>query len=256
MSDHHNSDDIAGSRDGNRGVRFDGLSLPEMADVVDLDLLEDLYRVASDGDRQNVTDLVRSMLAKDISADDIADHYIPTASKIMGEAWCQDLKSFAQVTIGASRLQSALRLLGPDWSGDDFAEPHASTVLLLVGRDIYHTLGSSVLAGQLRRKGLSVRHSLGVAPSDLAALFATTAYDAVFVSASCGDSLESLRLIVEAARAQARPETKIVVGGTILLSNDDTCALTGADYVTMNADEAISFCGLKTKFHQTQSAGK
>ena len=185
-----------------------------------------------------------------VSVDTIADLYIPAAARVLGEMWCSDERSFAEVTIGAARLQAMLRHLGPDWSEGAPTRPQTGTILLVVARGAYHTLGAMVLSGQLRRKGNSVRVILGASPADVGARLEMACYDAVFLSASRGERLESLRQIVEAVRQSRSPGTRVVVGGPILLDAPDAAALIGADFASMSPDEALEFCGLSEKTPQ------
>lgn len=188
---------------------------------------------------------VEQVLAAGVSAADIADRYIPTIARDMGEQWCRDEMGFATVTIGASRLQSMLRQLGPAWASDSVTPPDAPTVLVVVAQDIYHTLGAMVLAGQLRRKGASVRLVLGATPPEVATQTTQLKYDAVFLSASCGESLESLRKIVDSVAQSGPHPTPVVLGGTILMDAPNAKALTGATFTTNDPDEALALCGLK-----------
>ena len=103
----------------------------------------------------------KAAVAKGTRPEDIADFYVPALAREMGDQWCKDQLSFAGVTIGTSRLQAVLRALGPNWSGDNVSGPNGPSILLIVGQEVYHTLGAIVLSGQLRRKGFSVKLILG-----------------------------------------------------------------------------------------------
>jgi methylmalonyl-CoA mutase cobalamin-binding subunit len=117
---------------------------------------------------------------------------------------------------------------------------------------VYHTLGALVLGGQLRRKRLSVKLILGGRPNDIAERVSSTDYDCVFLSSSRGESLESLRRLVEAVKSATKTPPPVVVGGTILeVEQAETITtLTGADFATIIPDEALAFCGLN---HITQN---
>jgi len=182
-----------------------------------------------------------------ISAETMADCYIPIVARELGEAWCVDELGFADVTIGSARLQAMLRELGPEWTAGQTMQPDASTVLLLVPEGQYHTLGAMILSGQLRRVGLSVRLVLGASTSDVKNILEMADFDAVFISAVRGVSLEILRKIVNCIHVSRGTNTPVVVGGTALELHDDIVSLTGADYVTNSADEAISLCNLRTR---------
>jgi MerR family transcriptional regulator, light-induced transcriptional regulator len=192
---------------------------------------------------------VDRMRAAGISDSDIADRYIPAVARRLGDQWCADETGFADVTIGTARLQGLLRDLGPEWRADHAAPADAPCVIIAVGSEVYHTLGAVLLAGQLRRAGLSVRLQLGARPEDLTLLLRRLQVQAVLLSASCGESLESLRKLVDAVRTGPGPVPPVVIGGTITTMGQDgvdIAALTGADHVTNDPDKALALCGIKT----------
>ena len=212
----------------------------------DHDFSNRLRDAAADGEREDVIDLIQEMLGAQISPEVIATQYIPHVARQLGDEWCEDTLSFARVTIGTARLQSALRSLGKDWSSrghDDENNRHAS-VIVIVARDSHHTLGAMVLSGQLRRMGLSVRLAIGATTEELQTLFLTSAFDAALISASVAESLDSLRKCVDIIKKSASSCPPIVIGGGVLDQDADVKALTGADYTTLNPIEALEFCGL------------
>jgi len=183
------------------------------------------------------------------SPEDLADYYVPALARDMGDQWCVDQLSFAGVTIGVSRLQAMLRELGPSWTSDNAVTSESHAILLLVPREVYHTLGAIVLSSQLRRMGVSVKLILGGKPEDIAQRLDRTNYQAVFVSASCGETLESLRRIVHLVKTSAKTPIPVVIGGSILdvETTENVTALTGADYATRIPEEALKLCGLQEK---------
>ncbi|WP_245541106.1 cobalamin-dependent protein [Yoonia vestfoldensis] len=228
-----------------------GLTLvPFATRKLDMQIMAAMRAAALSISREDCSAVLQTALQAGIARDDLADFYIPELARELGEDWCTDMLSFASVTIGVSRLQAMLRDLGPEWAGDQSANPAAPSILLIVGQDVHHTLGAMVLSGQLRRKGLSVRLMLGADLKDLAQKLSNTSYDAVFISSSSGESLESLRRIVYVIRTASKTTTPIVIGGTILEVETyyDVTALTGADYATIVPSEALELCGLTTKY--------
>ncbi|MFQ6546643.1 B12-binding domain-containing protein [Aestuariibius sp. 2305UL40-4] len=186
------------------------------------------------------------MLDSGISPVDISDFYVPEAARRLGEAWCADETSFAAVTIGASRLQGLLRTLGAEWSAQELAEPNAPASLIIVAHEVYHTLGAVILSGQLRRRGYAVRLLIGMQPDKLEHLIRQTTYDVVMISASSGDRLEPLRVLVEKVKDAVSEPPPVIVGGTVLEQKLDVRTLTGADYVTSDLNEALEYCGLSS----------
>ena len=91
-----------------------------------------------------------------VSATAVADLYIPEVARRLGAAWEADCLSFAAVTMGVARLQAILREIGACWSADRGGVVDGPMVLLVLPQGEQHTLGAMVLAGRLRRMGISV----------------------------------------------------------------------------------------------------
>lgn len=182
-----------------------------------------------------------------VSAEDMADHFIPEVARSLGDLWCSDQLGFAEVTIGVARLQAMLRDFGETWAADQGDNLDASTVLLVVLDNVYHTLGAFVLAGQLRRKGLSVRLLLGATLQNVSDALMMAQFDAVFISANVGANLESLNRTVKTIKTVCHGGPPVVIGGTLLETTADIIGLTGTDYIANTAEEAIALCNLRTK---------
>jgi len=219
----------------------------DIEDTLDHTVLAALRAAALDPEPGNARTVMKQMIADGVSPEQLSDHYIPAIARELGDRWCDDNLSFANVTIGTSRLQFMLRELGVNWSGNAVARSNPETILLIVSKDVYHTLGAVVLSGQLRRQGLSVKLILGADTKDIAQRVARTKYSAVFISSSRGELLEPLRLIVDAVRASTVEQIPIVIGGTILdvETAETVTALTGATYATKIPQEALELCGLQ-----------
>lgn len=221
---------------------------------------QQLHDAAARVDENNVPAVVEDFLSAGIPAEVISDVYIPHVARKMGDEWCEDTLSFARVTIGTARLQSALRTLGGDWTSFGFdadaTQGESAAVIVLVVRDSFHTLGAVVLAGQLRRLGMSVKLAMGPSPVELRAIFASTDFDAALISANESEGLDSLRETVEVIRKSAAVCPPIVVGGSVLDQGVDVKAFTGADYVTKDPYEALRHCGLTNPNHTKPLAHK
>lgn len=257
MADHRNADATTqgagkGQRRGDKVQRADEDMAEQAAVRLNPAVFKKLYDAALDPDPATCQTAVAQVIANGTAPDRIADVYVPAIARDLGEKWCVDELSFANVTIGSSRLQAMLRILGPNWSGDSAEHRGAPGVLLVVPHEVYHTLGAIVLSGQLRRKGVSVKLLLGGRPRDVAERVASTNYDAVFVSSSIGETLESLRQIVDAVKASTKTAPPIVIGGTILdvETVENVTALTGADFATKIPNEALRLCGLHNNTYQ------
>ncbi|PUB17432.1 cobalamin B12-binding domain-containing protein [Yoonia sediminilitoris] len=224
-------------------------AVPQSPTLFDEPILNMMQQAALGLDSVACSQAVKDALAAGIAAEDIADHYIPEISRRLGDDWCNDELGFGPVTIAGARLQFMLRELGPDWSGDKAADPDAPTILLIVPRNAHHTLGAMVLAGQMRRKGFSVRVLLDANSHEIAECVRRSIYDAVFISATPGETLESLRLIVRFIKSSSAQEIPVVIGGSLidLETGQKLAVKTGADYATKSPEEALELCGLRAK---------
>ena len=189
---------------------------------------------------------IAKLRAHGCTSEDISDIYIPAAARLLGDDWCRDEVGFADVTIGVARLQGILRDLEREWFRT--SDPLAATgaALVIVCQDEYHTLGATVLAGQLRRMGISVRLSMGQTHSERMDLIENNDFDMIMVSMSRTENLESTRKLVKNIRSACKGRVPIVLGGTVTERKIDLQALTGADHVVNDPKEALRLCGLKT----------
>lgn len=179
-----------------------------------------------------------------ISAASLADLYIPEVARRLGRAWETDCLSFANVTMGVARLQAILREIGSAWAADREGAVDGPMLLLVLPTGEQHTLGAMVLAGRLRRMGVSV--SMRIAPSaqELGHFVAERAFDGALVSIACNDRLETCSKLVKTLKESSKGGLRVVVGGAILDASDDVMRATGADLVTNDIFRALDFMGL------------
>ncbi len=180
---------------------------------------------------------------------DIADIYIPAAARVLGDEWCRDEVSFADVTIGTARLQGMLRDLEREWMRERPKGPENGPSIAIICEDDFHTLGAMVVAGQMRRVGASVRLMLGLTFSERMEILKEHSFDVVMISATRTENLETTRKLVKNIRTVCGNQLPIVLGGTVIEKNINVKALTGADHVVNDPKEALELCGLKTHHH-------
>lgn len=185
----------------------------------------------------------------------LADQYIPAVARTLGDLWVSDHIGFVDVTIGSAKLQAMLRDLGPDWAADTIAAADAPSILLMTPQNASHTLGAVVLAGQLRRRGYSVRIVFDADRTRIAEIMDRIHFDAVFVSAAHSESLERLRRMVDFVRTLTSTHLPIVLGGTVIEASANVASLTGVDLATSNLDEAIEHCRLIPTLDTSETAG-
>lgn len=170
-----------------------------------------------------------------ISDADLADVYFPAVARELGCAWAEDRLPFAEVSIATARMQAMLRQFGRDWTSNQLAGTGGAAVLLVLPEGEQHSLGAMVLAGQLRRQGISVQVQIGADAGALRALAAARWFDCAMVSVACEERLALCAKLVKSLKDGSRGRLWVAVGGAVLDRASDVRSVTGADIATNNA---------------------
>ncbi|MEY4982722.1 MAG: hypothetical protein RIR62_988 [Pseudomonadota bacterium] len=207
-------------------------------------LIQRLMEAVADGGTAAFEELKPELKRARVSPAMLADVYIPEVARRLGEAWEADCVSFAQVTMGAARLQAILREIGTAWSADAGGDTGGPTLLFVLPSGEQHTLGAMVLAGRLRRGGLSV--CLRIAPDarHLAALVSSRRFDAALISLASQDRLAVCQELVTTLKLVSEGKLPVVVGGAVLEFGGDGLKVPGADVVTNDIDHALRVVGI------------
>lgn len=194
------------------------------------------------------------MRADGISTATLAEVYVPLVARSLGTQWVSDDLDFGAVSVGSARLQSLLWRLSADWANTGLLVSRArAPILVAVPAGCQHTLGATVLAGQLRYRGISAQLDLEFGKAPLSGPPANKQYSAIFLSASGRERLDYLAQVVQNAR-QAYPATPILMGGNVTDQMPELQIHTGADLVTSDLDVALAYCGLGVADGATASA--
>lgn len=200
---------------------------------------------ALDRDDETLERALKAILDFGVSSNDIVDLYIPEAARRLGDYWCSDGLSFAEVTIGSARLQRLVRDLSP--KPDERDAVHRSRSMLVVVRDgEYHTLGAMVATSQLRRAGVSVNLMLCRPDHEVLDTIASSNYTAALFSVGAAEKVADFRDFVAKSRDSSSGSMKIGIGGAVGHLGKEAKDLAGVDFVSMDAREALRQCDLKT----------
>ena len=216
-------------------------SVPEMRET----LVNGMIRASVSGTSDAFAELLTEMRRARISLAALADIYIPTAARRMGEAWLADEMSWLDVSIGTGRLQSLLREIGNAWAADQAGDTGQGTILLIVPDQEQHTLGPMVAMGQMRRYGVSVCLRIAPNTNELRSLLAARAFDGVMISIATQNKLPAVAKTVKFLKSIASTPIPIVVGGAVMLAVEDLASCTGADHASNDIGSALEVIGLK-----------
>ncbi|TDL86049.1 cobalamin B12-binding domain-containing protein [Meridianimarinicoccus aquatilis] len=183
---------------------------------------------------------VAAMCERDVSINDIADFYVPTAARRLGRAWIENDISFAQVTVASGRLQE---MLGALVRANDFVsldERAAPNVLVVSLEGDHHTIGWKLVAVQLRRLGACAHAVLDIKPHDAADTIQQASYDLVLVSSSRPSVLEQIDELTAVLHDRMVDVPPIVLGGIVVDLLEDPPDRTDIVAVTNCLETALS----------------
>lgn len=190
-------------------------------------------------------DVLARIMSNGVNSRDVIDAVVPAVARYMGELWASDKLSFAEVTIGAARLQETVRTMGARKTDLGTAGPEGPSVMLVVPRTEQHTLGVFVVAEQFRRHGVRVHMTLGNNQAEILRLVRMHRFAMIGVTASCRRTLASVKDLVKSIRTGVPRIIPIVVGGPVINLDLNITSLTGADHVASNAEDALRLCGVE-----------
>ncbi len=202
-----------------------------------------------DADSRARHDLLAGLLRRGVSPTQVVEEIVPATARYMGKLWVHDKLSFAEVTIGAARLQETVRAMTvrrPRKTHHDAAP----RILLIVPRTEHHTLGIFVLAEQFRRRGCLVHVIVGSHPQEILDTIRAKRFDLIGISAGGRRSLAAVRDLIRVIRVGVPRNNTIVVGGAALALGLDVASVTGADFATCDVGEALDRAGIQLPLTQ------
>jgi methylmalonyl-CoA mutase cobalamin-binding subunit len=203
-----------------------------------------LYAALLVPDTRELDDVVSAMRKAEITNTIIIEAYVPVLARQMGDAWLSDALDFSAVTIGTARLQGLVKRLEIPWIAPDGTLAIIQPACLVgVPLGVQHTLGSSILAGQLRQKGVFVQLELELTCELLIDEMTQKSFAAILLSASSEEHSKMIRALVACAHECSR-STPIIIGGPILEFTNNILGDTQADFATSDVAEAMTFAGI------------
>lgn len=171
----------------------------------------------------------------------VANAYVPAAARRLGREWEDDEITFVDVTVRTERLHGIVRYVDVLVTPGQAAKGAAFLVLLPEGEQ--HTLGAFVLGMQLRMAGFSACVRVAPAAGDLTHLLATARFDVAMISVGCVNGLATAPGLIKMLRRLGRDSLRIVVGGSIPMSDAELLAATGADSVSRDVGAIVAEYG-------------
>lgn len=215
-----------------------------------------LTKYLIDGEIEKAESLVASHLGSGCSASCmILSLFTPTA-QLMGEKWCNDAASFAEVTLGMMELHALLRSVDRDLAKEFSMLKVPGRILLSVMPGDTHIFAIAVLQSFFAASGWKVDTILDPTVKNICDRLASSEYDIVGLSVSTTKDVPKCESLLTAIRDRSmNREISCLVGGLPFILNEKHTADVGADHMARDVFEALaiaaSICEKKQPFESS-----
>ena len=185
-------------------------------------------------DQSAAIELIAELQYGDVLPQPLYARLFEPAARKLGDLWSEDLCSEVDVTIGLSRLQTAVRLLTAGTLSPISGSLPQPVVLIVPAPGELHQLGAALDSDVLRRAGWSPHCGHPGDVQALQELLSATWFDALDLSLSAAfrreHTLSGLKsTIANARRASLNPALVVVVGGRAFVEESLAGSQVGAD---------------------------
>lgn len=193
------------------------------------------------GDIRPALAYVESVLARGVPPETVYVDLLAPAARRLGELWCEDTLSFAEVTIGQVALQRLQRAFSGIFLRDCPSPNPRRRVLLSPLPDEQHAFGHVMVCDFFRRAGWQVSGDPFASQPAMVAAVAESRFDVVGISLSCAGRMRELGALIRALRRASRnPALAVLVGGAPFCNRPALAWQVGADASAVDACHAPS----------------
>jgi methanogenic corrinoid protein MtbC1 len=211
-------------------------SLNESLRPLENQRLEEFCKVLTGPDPASAVDLISRMRADGSTIEQIYLGALSPAARRLGVWWDEDSASFAEVTIGISRIYGIMYGLRAEFPITIQANQRTAVFASVPGDD--HTLGVSIAADLFRKDGWEIDLKLGMDHDTLVRELKSADAPIIGVSLGREESLPAMARLVLALRV-SNPRAYIMVAGRFVAAHADTLQVTGADAAATDMPQAL-----------------
>ena len=203
-----------------------------------LSTVERISRCVLEGDRENVTELLRTALGEGLAPGKIVDAYLIPAITEVGRLYEEGRYFLPQLIQSAETMQTAFGFLAPHLArtaGWDTSQAPIA-VLATVKGDI-HDIGKNIVALMLRNNGFNV-HDLGknVEAADIIGAAKKHQARLIGLSALLTTTMVEMKTVADLIKEE-KMDVKLMVGGAVV--TESYAREIGADGYAKDAYEAV-----------------
>ncbi len=190
-------------------------------------------------DEAAAPDMVRAARLGGMTADVLYFGYIAEAVRMLGTRWEHDEATVSQVIIGAGRVYGILRELRTVFLAERRTHPPGAEAVFAQVPGEIHTIGVTMAADAMRRRGWEVDLKLGYTHDAIVDEIARLQPTMVGLSASTRQQTFALARLIVALRVRC-PQVWILVAGQIVPQDAHLRDLVDADAVAGTLEEAAA----------------
>jgi methanogenic corrinoid protein MtbC1 len=202
------------------------------------DETREFARLILDHDVGVAASYVEVLRARGASLESVFLYLLAPSARLLGDLWKEDLCSFADVTVGLSRLQLLLRRLGTE-RADIAKSSQGHSILLAAAPGEQHTFGILMVEESFRQAGWDVC-GVGAAPvGEILQLVRRDSFDVIGFSASndiLSDQVGSA--IHEIRRVSRNRNIRVLFGGRAVVERPESVIAIGADATATDGRQA------------------
>lgn len=182
---------------------------------------------------------VETLIQGGLSLEEIyVDLLIPTARRL-GDDWNEDAISFTDVTIGLSRLQQVVRMLGHVVPTRDPGEDARSAYFVPAPNE-QHAFGLVILEDYFRRAGWRTWLDTAATRDDAVRTVRHDWFDIFGLSATSDTPVDVIAsTIAQVRKTSCNRDLFVMVGGRLFIEDPDLVARVGADAGSATAGDAL-----------------
>lgn len=209
----------------------------KLAAIGDLDSFARLVLTSEPGE---IVDKVQVLLDGGVKLERIYVDLLAPVARLLGVYWNEDRCSFAEVTLGLSRLHHVVHELGRRSPDGVAATATSRRAFFAPSPGDQHTFGLAMLEELFRLAGWQTSSDHGATAGAVIKKLTGELMDIVGFSVSCEESLAPLTTLITNTRKTSRNrEIVVMVGGRYLTDHPDVAANIGADSVVCGGDDAV-----------------
>lgn len=235
-------------------VAMGGGSGPPPPPAIGSDETREFARLILDHDVSVAASYVEVLRKRGASLEAVFLYLLAPCARLLGDLWKEDLCTFADVTVGLSRLQLLLRRLSAERADLARHGGDAHSILLAAAPGEQHTFGIIMVEESFRRAGWDVCGVGASSIDEILYLVRRDSFDVIGFSISNDHLSDPVGFAIEEIRRASRNRNiRVLLGGRAVAERPDRALSIGADAIATEGREAASM--LSRLIGETGGAG-